>query len=537
MHEKTKCKRIFLDGGKCNRHAELNGFCYFHGTGYPSDKEGISRFWWRLKRLFLKGDVDWRGFRFPYVEFSNMDVGRSVNLSHSEIPNINISLVRFLGTVNADNCQFTGNCTITSCSFEHLLSFKESSFNHDFKMTNTCVEKGLIAVNSNFKGDFFLSGSFKVLANLNQSKFYSKAEFLQRNHIVVKVNSIDSTATFGSPLILTVSKNNQSSIGVIVDLIRVHYYKFKRYILDKLKLVYLHLKKVIVSAKEKAEHKLNYYRQKLPHKREGVVRHTLFDGIAHLEEVVFLEPKKVIFKGVNLKNATFRGTDLRNVTFIGNDWYQPELGRNGLKDELRSLGLNNYYDKKESFPDVENIYRNIRYSFEENKDFVLANDFFIGEMDAKRRSLPWYKRYFFSIPAIYKLISNYGTSPMLCGFWFIILIFSHMLIISSIANTELFNNIKTLINNLYLIDHSIVDFSSWKAMIISNIDKVFLKSDFLKSLTYSIQTLTLQRDKVELITPAENSSYIVFFNSIYTLLGPIMMALFAMSVRTRIKRN
>jgi|TARA_R110002153_G_scaffold234091_8_gene387529 hypothetical protein len=40
-------------------------------------------------------------------------------------------------------------------------------------------------------------------------------------------------------------------------------------------------------------------------------------------------------------------------------------------------------------PGIENTYRNIRYSLEENKDFGLANDFFVGEMEAKRRQLKW----------------------------------------------------------------------------------------------------------------------------------------------------
>ena len=42
-------------------------------------------------------------------------------------------------------------------------------------------------------------------------------------------------------------------------------------------------------------------------------------------------------------------------------------------------------------PGIENTYRNIRYSLEENKDFGLANDFFVGEMEAKRRQLKWWR--------------------------------------------------------------------------------------------------------------------------------------------------
>ena len=181
------------------------------------------------------------------------------------------------------------------------------------------------------------------------------------------------------------------------------------------------------------------YRERMPHKRTGVTSYYLFEGQASLDEMTFAEPKEVVFKGVNLQDATFRGTDLRGVTFIGNNWYQPELKRHGLIEDLRLRGINNYYDKKDPLPDLENSYRNIRFSLEANKDFSLANDFFIGEMDAKRNQLPWLKRQLFSVLALYRLISNYGTSPIRCSaLWFLIVVVCHSLTISYLGNAELY---------------------------------------------------------------------------------------------------
>ena len=56
-------------------------------------------------------------------------------------------------------------------------------------------------------------------------------------------------------------------------------------------------------------------------------------------------------------------------------------------------------------------------------------------------------------------------------------------------------------------------------------------------LTYSIQTLTLQKDKLEIFDNLPKNSAVYLINTLYAVIGPIIIALFAVSIRTRIKRN
>ncbi|MFT5716589.1 MAG: hypothetical protein ACI9T7_000766, partial [Oleiphilaceae bacterium] len=66
----------------------------------------------------------------------------------------------------------------------------------------------------------------------------------------------------------------------------------------------------------------------------------------------------------------------------------------------------------------------------------------------------------------------------------------------------------------------------------------FEKGRFMDSFTYSIQTMTLQREKVELLSPESlKKSSVWFVNAIFTLIGPLLVGLLALTVRARIKRN
>lgn len=275
------------------------------------------------------------------------------------------------------------------------------------------------------------------------------------------------------------------------------------------------------------------YRRRFPHKREDVKVFHLFYGEANFSDITFSEPKKVLYRGVNLENSSFRGTDLRGVTFIGNNWYQVRLQRNGLKDEIKFLDTTEYYSRRELLPGLESTYRNIRFSLEENKDFELANDFFIGEMNAKRRQMHWWKRWFFSILAIYRMISNYGTSPSRVALVLFLTLLSHMVLIAYIAETPLYTSVNEVVSS----DNSKTIFHDWQYEISEKIfDK--LAYEIINSITYSIQTLTLQKERVELIDAKETiEANLAFVNTLYKLLGPIIIALFALTIRNRIKRN
>jgi hypothetical protein len=143
---------------------------------------------------------------------------------------------------------------------------------------------------------------------------------------------------------------------------------------------------------------------------QGTKIYRVFEGEGQLQNVVFVKPDQVSFSEVDLSRVYFRGTDLRGVRFLGVNWWQPKLGRNGLHDELFIRLSKDGPFRFQNLPALEQTCRNVRVSLEESRDFNVASDFYIAEMEALRSRLPFLKRYFFSVAALYDFVSYFGTS-------------------------------------------------------------------------------------------------------------------------------
>jgi len=536
MTSGLKCGYRFDDGETCQRPRgrDTEHYCIFHSQ-YPVIHSDIKQFWWRLKRLALKGDGDWRGFNFPRFSVEKISCPVAVDATGASFQNIKLTDVTFKESVDISKSNALGRVDIQRCNFGKRLAFKQIHF-LDFNFTHIVVGGEFLADESVFKGDFKATGTFRSRASFLRCHFEKKAHFLSTKSYTLSVSSgILAASTIEGNLVVTKGKSLS------------HIAKLKESIKSLLVRLYMDLKKAkkkiyraLVSHKERIrqgiKHNINKYREKMPHKRKCVTSYYLFEGQASLDEMTFAEPKEVVFKGVNLQNATFRGTDLRGVTFIGNNWYQPELKRNGLIEDIRLRGINNYYDKKDPLPDLENSYRNIRFSLEANKDFGLANDFFIGEMDAKRNQLPWLKRELFSVLALYRLISNYGTSPIRCLVWFLIVVICHTLIISYLSNAELYITVaRNFVDIGYYPSNRI---SAWFGQMSGGLSELLREDCFIDSIIYSIKTMTLQKDKEHLLKAClEMNSAVSFANTMFSIVGPVLLGLIALTVRTRIKRN
>jgi len=142
--------------------------------------------------------------------------------------------------------------------------------------------------------------------------------------------------------------------------------------------------------------------------RDPPARYVFNDGV-HLQLIDFRRPERVQFRMVDLSRAFTLDTDFRKVRFYDIKWYQPILRRRGLYVEAwakEGMVLQRFG------PMLEANYRNIRSALEENKDFRGATDFYVGEMEARRRQLPLSRRYLLSIEWVYWLLSLYGASPL-----------------------------------------------------------------------------------------------------------------------------
>jgi uncharacterized protein YjbI with pentapeptide repeats len=532
----NSCHYKFEDGQGCQKKTDKgDDYCIFHND-YPATNEEIKRFWWRLKRLMLKDDGDWRGFNFPSINLESITCPVSVTATCASFQDIKLTQVDFEKGVDISKSHMTGTVELQRCNFTEKLSLKEITFPNSFSFGAVVVEQGFFADNAVFDDDFKVSGTFKNIANFSNCHFNKKAEFVQTKNISVS-GSVTLTSSFASGnAVISLSGGTLTKTERVVQ--------FMNRLMNRVK---SSLKKFINWMRKQStkywkaliqwiRKEFISYRLRLPHKRAGVTKYVLFDEKAILDNMTFSKPKSVLFKGVDLRNATFGGTDLRGVTFIGNDWYQPKLKRNGLKEELRYFELKNYYDQKEWLPNIENTCRNIRFSLEEFKDFGLANDFFVGEMEARRRQLIWYKRWLFSVLTVYKIISHYGTSSIRCGLVFLLAVMCHGFIISYLVNPSAYAALGTSL--VSVTDFSLEGITQWFCVVSVKFSSFLANGRFMDFFTYSLQTMTLQKDKVALLSSEElKLSSISFVNTMFTIIGPILVGLLALTVRTRIKRN
>jgi uncharacterized protein YjbI with pentapeptide repeats len=118
-------------------------------------------------------------------------------------------------------------------------------------------------------------------------------------------------------------------------------------------------------------------------------------------------------KPLDLSNVSFKGVNLDNVEFHNVKWREDKvlwfIKRNIIADEL-------FMDELKNYQEVSRIYNQLRKNYEIHLHFTEASHFFIGEMEAIRRSL-WSKGIGGKLASIlyllYKYIALYGESVFL----------------------------------------------------------------------------------------------------------------------------
>lgn len=456
-----------------------------------------------LKRLINSGDGNWEGFIFPKdLDFEDLLAGTRtctipINAEGAFFNGLTISNITFERHVNLHNSVFRGKTNFVGANFLDSLSIYQSIFYAESKFSSLKVEKALNANTCVFKSHFFLSGGIKGEANFTQCTFEDRADFWGQRNVSITVGTAFEFDTCAS---LTSTGQTEKVIRWISDI--------KQTVLTVWDNQIIRIKEAKDNLNKRT---FNYLRRKMPLKDNSVEILNLFEGNAIFDGVSFEKPSKVAFKSVDMRRIRLSRAELKNVKFIGCNWYQPKLKRNGLYEEL-SLQDMTFNDFHRELPNLESTYRSIRLSFEEGKDFLRASDFYVGEMNAKRRQLGFFGRTLFSINAIYKIISNYGTSPSRLVFWLVFIAATH-----SIISFKKVNEISLL--------------STWKLFILGNFSNT---AEFfgllMNSLIYSLQVLTLQRN---FVSTAANFSNL---DVLLAILGPIFISLLVIALRGKIKR-
>jgi uncharacterized protein YjbI with pentapeptide repeats len=242
----------------------------------------------------------------------------------------------------------------------------------------------------------------------------------------------------------------------------------------------------------------------VPWKQEGKEPHPIFSGIqVDFRDVIIAPLDAVVFRDADLRKCHFLGTDLRkaelaNVTWpeiISKKW--PRIGRRlGVYDEVWADQERN----NRSRPHIEQLYRQLKQNYEDRRNYEMARDFHYGEKEMRRKNLdnPLSLRLLLKL---YCCVSGYGERslpPLVCA--------AVLLVASSVAYLGL---------------------GLW-----SNESKSMLEwSDWLSALGYSFRVMTLL--KPDDLVPI---GYAKAVSAAQSLAGPILLGLFALALRQRLKR-
>ncbi len=219
----------------------------------------------------------------------------------------------------------------------------------------------------------------------------------------------------------------------------------------------------------------------------------VFSGVdVGFTDVIIDPPDAIVFRDADLRKCRFLGTDLRKAEITNAIW--PQIGsRAGVYDEIASLPEG----ETRQWSHIERVYRELKQNYEDRRDYERARDFHYGEKEMRRKN-PEASRGLRLLLTMYWAVSGYGERLLRPMFWA-----AGLLAISSFC---------------YL----------WWGLL------------RLKDTVPPIWEAILYSLKVMILLKPSNFELVGFWgdaiNTLQSVLGPILIGLFALAIRQRLKR-
>jgi len=392
------------DGKECTRSIQGNSqYCSLH-FGYDrklTDEILENPHFEKDFQTFIDAnDGDWRGFVFPDGIKLPKEIPFMVDARESRLASFEQMDVVFNAPVDFSDATFKGAFALRGSVFEDTVIFDRCRFEGPVDVLNVQCKKSASFYRADFAGRTILRANFPTFVNFNEVVFRDATIFAGWRNINMTASCFTSSPGFAVGLI---SGGSKPSMGQKIRLRLVQ----TRNLLSRFT---KYLKNMSVDAAKMIHSRL----MALHHRFAKVDLNTrifrVFEGEGQLQGVVFMKPDQTLFSEVDLSKVYFRGTNLRGVRFLGVKWWQPIFKRNGLYDEVFIRQSKDGPFRHLNMPVLEETCRNARVALEENRDFNAASDFYIAEMEAARSQLPFFQRHLFSVNALYRSVSRYGTS-------------------------------------------------------------------------------------------------------------------------------
>ncbi len=514
----------------CRGDAEEDGYCVLHSRNPNKDKENFNKaLAERPQKHNFRGILFPPGYVFEYTEFHDADFRQAkfmgiitfwhakfsswTNFQNAEFEEVIFRENTFAGEVDFRRVQFAGDAQFFDTNFEKGVNFEGITFNGmaDFNHakfgkdsycseTIDCEEKNADSKSSweaNFrevtfskKADFTCA-CFAIEADFGHAKFANDASFYNVKFVKTtetpnfigtsfaeEVNFVTAKFENGANFVSAIFGKGANFAGTtFTGLILFDGARFRG--------------RTLFEPETMRPEKT---------KRQDLV----FSGA---DEVYFtnvaLEPlEAVTFKGADFSKCRFEGTDLREAEITGGKW--PRMARTfpliprrfAVYEEilLAKLGLT------DSYSHIEQLYRQLKQNSEDRRDYERARDFHYGEKEMRRKN-PETGWGLWGLLWLYRLVSGYGERalrPFLCA--------------------------------LVLWVTCAWGYSSWglaPKQECAGLD-IMNAWDYLN---YSLRVMTFL--KPDHLIPLGCAAYV---NTAESILGPILIGLFALALKQRLKR-
>jgi len=513
----STCTYKTPDGeGVCGRSVDVSDKCLFHLPESSTHKLSADKYFKELKKLVEKKDTSWAGFIFPNsFKLYDLTFKSDVDLRWSRFQVVTINNINFHKNFDMSHSSVNGKFHISSTVFEKQANFYDSTFLYEMEV-NADFIGGMAGFHGcNFHGRASFRGTIAGTGTFHKSIFHEAVEFRGGRDITITVNAASMSIASGTATISSLNKDVvkdnifQRTIKCLV--------KLKSNIRLTSKNMHEGLNKIDVSTYINIKKWLGKQIRRFIHVNDGTVKiNWLFESVIQMTEVEFRRPENTKFMDVDMSAVNLVGTDMQSVHFYNVKFYQSALNRNGLHDDVADKNIFNYSDRKYILPRIESEYRNIRVAMENNRNYSTASDFYVGEMEMKRKQMFFPQRYLFSLAAFYQALSNYGASPFRAVRMFLWIVILH----SSLTMAFV---IEPNLENLSKYNFS-SEYPAWNEP---------LKTSMVY-IVNSLKILTLQRGDAVLSSKLFEGHLI---DAIFRILGPLQLTLIAFATRVRIKRH
>lgn len=247
--------------------------------------------------------------------------------------------------------------------------------------------------------------------------------------------------------------------------------------------------------------------------------HHCFMDEAYFNHIVVKDKAVFILDNVDLSKASFVNSDVSKINFSDVRWH---------KDGYR-FALYDEFQKDCDHEKVAENYNQLVINYEGKRNFKMAEHFHIGEMEMYRKQrgrnakskFGKYIREWFNSHALYRLLSNYGTS-----YWQGTIVL--LLLLSIFSGIFLLTGIKTTTGDA----PQFIEYNLWVDNEHIGASLLQVGSDFWTALLYTLGILTFQKEKIAIAA----SGWSHFWTFIAVLIFPAQGALILFALRRRFKR-